>query len=172
MSTVFVTGNVGVLPGTPHAEHVRQCFEKASNTEKGTTIYVLGSLFAHGAPKEDMLVYLERLPGNKQLVVAKSAGSMHEWDERRLPGWSNTSRYSKIDLWGMHFQLSPDVHNMSYLDGLIVHCDPKVYDCAHTINADWHEWSDRFGPGGLNSLYSLGVLAEQYKAGLLASEPA
>lgn len=166
---IYVTGDCRVQPGTKHAEEVRQAFVEAS--KRPSTIIILGNLFAYGVPLDSMLTYMDRLPGRKILVVEGGSRNAHERMERDLGAWHETSRHLKIEQWGMKFQLSPDVRNMRFDDGLIIHADRRLQDSQHMINASWDAWGGRFGPGGLSSLYALGVLAQQYATGLAAPEP-
>lgn len=166
---VFVTGEVGVIPGTKKAAQVKAAFEQACG-RRGATIYVLGHLFAPDTKLDDMITYMDNLPGRKCLVVEGMSKGSTEWNERRLGGWHNTGRYLKLDEWGMKFQLSPDVFPFKMIDGILIHAE-KREDNGQMINARWDAFDGRFGPAGLHSLYALGILATQYATGFVEPEP-
>lgn len=166
--TIYVTGEVGVIPGTDHAREVQEAIKLAA--KQSEKIIVLGSLFAEDVPLDAMLTYMDRLDGRLELVAAGSAQSNKERNERSLGHWYRTSRYDKVEHWGMKFQLSPDIFPARVNDGILIHAEHRQ-DSGLMINARWDAWHNRFGPGGLHSLYALGVLAGQYASGMVAAEP-
>jgi hypothetical protein len=164
--TVFVTGCVNVVPGTPFADEVKQAFVTAEGRGQAT-FYVLGSLFAPGTSKDAMIVYLDSLPGRKVLVTDKMGGS----DEARCGAWHEVHDEVLLQLWSREFRLAEDPpRHVAADDGLLIHVGRRI-DSATSVRVLWSDWQDRFGPGGLNNLYALSVLAEQIGAGMVAVEP-
>jgi hypothetical protein len=161
---LFVTGCVGVAPGSPSAEVVKQAFKTAQGRDQAT-FYVLGSLFAPGTPKDAMITYLEELPGRKVLVTDQVGGG-----EARCGAWHDVQEEVRLEQWGKKFRLveDPSVHIDE--QGLLIHVGRRV-DSATCIRVLWDDWQDRFGPGGLCGLYALSVLADQIGAGMVAVEP-
>jgi hypothetical protein len=163
---VFVTACVQVMPGTPHAEEVKEAFKSAAG-KTPATIYVLGSLFDHGASKDAIIAYLEALPGRKVLITE---GGYASEAERTCGVWHGVHKQVEIQMWGKHFTLEIDPPHYPENTDLLVHAGRRV-DSGNSIRVLWVDWQDRFGPGGLNSLYALSVLAEQIGAGMVAVEP-
>jgi hypothetical protein len=161
---MFVTGCVGVAPGTPFAEEVKQAFVTAEGRDRAT-FYVLGSLFAPGTSKDAMITYLEALPGRKVLVTDQVGGI-----EARCGAWHDVQEDIRLELWGKLFRLAEDPSIHIDEQGLLIHVGRRV-DSATSIRVLWDDWQDRFGPGGLCGLYALGVLADQIGAGVVGVEP-
>jgi calcineurin-like phosphoesterase family protein len=163
---LFVTGVVEVVPGTEHAQEVRQAFEQA-NKSGSTTIYVLGSLFAPGTSKDACISYLEALPGRKVLVTDMSWVTM---PELICGSWHEVANEVTLNMWGRRIILAPDPKDYPEDADLLLHIGRRI-DGGKQVRVLWSDWHDRFGPSGLNSIYALSVLAEQMAAGMIAVEP-
>lgn len=161
---MFVTGMVGVPPGTDFAKEVAGAFATAAG--KGlATFYVLGSLFAPGTPKDAMIVYLEGLPGRKVLVTDQGRASD---DEFTCGAWHEVTNQIMLRQWGKNIRITcdPPVHNPNL--GLLLHIGKRP-DSESCIRVLWDDWDGRFGPAGLSSIYALSVLADQIGAGMIAA---
>lgn len=164
---VYVTGNLDVT--TPErAEQVMRAFVEADKGRALTTVYVLGSMFGPGIDVTAMERFMKNLPGRKILVAGPECGK----DERSLSLWHEVHDNVELSLWGKTFWLEALHHEVSWPDALIVHADPDSLgpDNGDAVNASWEHWSDQFGPGGLQNLYALSVLAEQIDAGMACAE--
>ena len=165
---LFVAGCVQVdalEPKSARAVEFREAAQKVNKTGLAT-IYVLGSLFAPGTPKDACITYLESIPGRKVLV---SDGRYCNTAELTCGAWHNVTPEVRLDLWGKHIRLAvdPPVHGSFGGSLLLLHVGGRA-DTGNSIRVLWDDWHDRFGPAGINSIYALSVLADQIGHGLVA----
>lgn len=169
---VYVTGNLNV--STPErAEQVMKAFKDADKGHSLTTVYVLGSLFGPGVHEDAMMKFMQELPGRKTLIYDPYDPSTEV--ERKLKFWFAAETCATLELWGKTFHLCPHIgspyDSMIPPGGLIVHADKEdQQDSGEFVNAAWDHWSDQFGPGGLQNLYALSILADQIGAGVACPE--
>jgi hypothetical protein len=164
---VYVTGNLNVT--TPErAEQVLAAFKEADRGHKVITVYVLGSMFGPSVHEDAMMRFMKELPGRKILIPGPACTET----ERKLKYWFGVHDNVELQLWGKTFFIEALHHEVSWPDALIIHADPGSLglDTADAVDASWEHWSDQFGPGGLQNLYALSVLAEQIGAGMACPE--
>jgi hypothetical protein len=162
----FVTGCVGVEPGSAKAADVKEAFVAAAKQGR-STIYVVGSLFAPGTSKDAMIVFLESLPGRKVLVTE---GGYSEPAERLCGAWHDMQTEVRVTEWGRKMVLSCDPRRYPDECEVLFHVGSRP-DGGDCIRVRWDDLYDRYGPKGLHSLYALSVLASQFATGFVAEEP-
>lgn len=168
---IYVTGDLNVT--TPErAEQVLQAFREVDKGGGVKTVYVLGSMFGPEPPtKNAMDRFMRALPCRKILV----RGTLCTQKEADMKHWHNVSTTKILDLWGKRFLLASSLAVNGFplemrANSVLIHTMQDLVDTGSRICASWDHWGDQFGPGGLQNLYALGVLAEQFAAGMACPE--